>query len=1182
MSYRWLTELSQLFLERDYLLKGQTVDERVDCICNAAEEILKKPNFAKRFKENFKKGWYSLSTPIWNNFGNKRGLPISCFGSYMADTSESIAYTWSETFMMTKHGGGTSATFGNLRPRGSPIRDNGESSGAVHFMQAFDNLINVVSQGKCYVEGTEVLTDSGFKDFRSVSKSDKLAQVDGYNKVSFTSNFDLVVEDFDGDLVCFRDNKCGVEIKVTPNHRMVVSQSQTENGKNYWSSKTDIVLAKDIKLNCNNRLVLSGWAGDGPGLSEIDKLRMAYQTCGTKDEPDHKIRFYLKEDGKIKRLVKIIEKIGYEYEIFPNPSGSVTIEFESDADVKKNTFDEWIELEKISGKWAEEFIEELSAWDATVADGGTVVYQSAIKSNVDLVQAIASLASKETRVFREEVPKTLYYVCVSEGSYISGDSVEVYNESYKGKVYCAVVPLGRLIVRYRGSVLVCGNTRRGNFAAYLPIDHADVMEFLALRTEGNPIQDLSYGVCVPDYWMEQMISGDVEKRKIWARVLESRSNSGFPYILFIDTVNRDTVDCYKDKGLRISHSNLCCVTGDQRVVSNRGMFTVKELYEQGGELTLFDGNTSVKASEMKLISDSEDIYRIKLSNGLVHKVTKCHKVKTNIGMVRADELKIGDKVAIQTNSGLFGHKSMEDEAFLLGLYQAGGTQHKDTIMLDIREPNFDLVNEVERRFANVFYKYGYDYYEIANQYGSTWEKFEKGHIPSWIWESDEATQWQYIKALFYASGVVNVTKGKDNPLRLSIANIDKQFLRELQVLLLNLGIRTSLSLVRNEEKPLLPNGKCYRLVCGGKDAALKFEEKTGFLSRKGIRLENMECGDNGEEFSKVVSIEYIGKQPVYCCQVDTDEHVWVCNGVVTSNSEIMLPDSEEESFVCDLSSMNILYFDEWKGTDAVELLVYLLDAVMTEFINKAKDIMFMERTVRFAEKHRALGVGWLGWHSYLQSKMIPWESMDAKFHNINVAKFVKEEAYKASAKLAVDYGEPEICKGYGRRNSTLLAIAPTKSSAFILGQASEGVEPHRANYYIKDLQKGKFTIKNKHFEKLLEEKNLNKDEIWEDILRHGGSVQHLEFLSDHEKNVFKTFAEISQKEIIIQAAQRQKYIDQGQSLNLMIHPSIPIKDVNSLIIDAWKMGVKSLYYQISINAAQNFSRNLLSCVNCES
>jgi ribonucleoside-diphosphate reductase alpha chain len=406
------------------------------------------------------------------------------------------------------------------------------------------------------------------------------------------------------------------------------------------------------------------------------------------------------------------------------------------------------------------------------------------------------------------------------------------------------------------NVVSQGKTRRGNFATYLPIDHPDIEEFLKIRTEGFAIQDLSYGVCVPDAWMEEMIEGDTQKRKIWAKVLESRSNTGYPYIFFVDNANNNTVDCYKDGKNRINNSNLCC--------------------------------------------------------------------------------------------------------------------------------------------------------------------------------------------------------------------------------------------------------------------------------------------------------------------------------------EIMLPNNEEESFVCCLSSMNILYYDEWKDTNAVELMVCFLDAVMEEFIEKASKIEFMQRTVNFAKRHRALGLGWLGWHSYLQSKMIPWESMEAKFANVEIAKNIKTQAYEASAKLAQEYGEPDVCKGYGRRNSTLLAIAPTKSSAFIIGQVSEGIEPDKTNYYIKDLQKGKYTIKNLYLDKLLKEKGKDTEEVYNSILSSGGSVQHLSFLSENEKAVFKTFAEISPKEIVIQAAQRQKYIDQGQSLNLMIHPSVSIKDVNALVIEAWRLGIKSLYYQHSVNAAQSFTRSILSCANCES
>lgn len=298
-------------------------------------------------------------------------------------------------------------------------------------------------------------------------------------------------------------------------------------------------------------------------------------------------------------------------------------------------------------------------------------------------------------------------------------------------------------------------------------------------------------------------------------------------------------------------------------------------------------------------------------------------------------------------------------------------------------------------------------------------------------------------------------------------------------------------------------------------------------------------------------------------------------------SEIALSSGPEESFVCDLSSMNLVHYEEWKDTDAVELLVYFLDAVMTEYIDKTESIPFMEHARNFAIKHRALGVGVLGWHSYLQSNMIPFESMEAKFKNVEIWKLIKEKTYSASAYLATLWGEPEKLKGFGRRNATLMAVAPTVSSSFILGQVSPGIEPEKSNYYKKDLAKGGWSVKNKHLKELLKSYKKDNKETWESIAQAYGSVQHLDFLSDREKEVFKTFAEISQKEIVIQAAQRQKYIDQSQSLNLEIHPDTNPKDVSDLLVFGWEQGVKTFYYQKGENAAKMLIRDINKCLGCD-
>ena len=557
MSFEWLNESSKKFLERGYLIKGVTAQERVKQIADRAEEILGIEGYSDKFYDYMGKGYYSLSSPVWSNFGTNKGLPISCYGSNIADYMGDILRAQSEVGMMSKLGGGTAGYFGNLRPRGSEITNNGTSSGAVHFMKLFESVIDTVSQG---------------------------------------------------------------------------------------------------------------------------------------------------------------------------------------------------------------------------------------------------------------------------------------------------------------------SSRRGRFSPYLPIDHPDIEEFLDIGTEGNPIQELTHAVTVSDKWMQDMVNGDKEKRRIWAKLIQKRVDMGYPYILFTDTVNRDTVDVYKDKGLKINHSQLC--------------------------------------------------------------------------------------------------------------------------------------------------------------------------------------------------------------------------------------------------------------------------------------------------------------------------------------SEIVLPTNDEWSFVCCLASMNILHYDEWKDTDAVETMIYFLDAVMSEFISKLEEFRdsesredqltfeYMEKAYKFAVENRALGLGGLGWHSYLQSKMIPFESLEAKKLNAIVFKTIHDKSYKASKELAEIYGEPKVLEGYGRRNTCLLAIAPNTSSAFILGQVSQSIEPIWSNNYVKDMAKDKVTVQNPYLKKLLQEKGKDTREVWIDIRNHDGSVQHLDFLTEYEKQVFKTFSEINQFTILDQASVRQKFIDQSQSLNIMVNPKTTAKEINELYLFAWENGIKTLYYQHSTNAAQQLNKDKI-CVACE-
>lgn len=293
-------------------------------------------------------------------------------------------------------------------------------------------------------------------------------------------------------------------------------------------------------------------------------------------------------------------------------------------------------------------------------------------------------------------------------------------------------------------------------------------------------------------------------------------------------------------------------------------------------------------------------------------------------------------------------------------------------------------------------------------------------------------------------------------------------------------------------------------------------------------------------------------------------------------SEIQLPTDSFNSFVCCLGSINLLHWDKIKNTDAIETYILFLNAVIEEFIVKSKNLPGMTRAWRFAKDHRAIGLGVLGYHSYLQRNLIPFESLAAKGKNYEIFKTISERADKASRWCHDSLGYTSIREGYA--NTTQMAIAPTKSSSFILGQVSMGIEPIKSNYFIKDLAKVKSIYKNEFLKQELNKYKLDTVEVWQSILDNDGSVQHLDFPT---KEVFKSFIEISPKEIVLQAAQRQKYIDQSQSLNLMIHPDIPAKEINKLYLYAWEEGIKTLYYQFSQSAAQSFAREINECVNCE-
>jgi len=302
-------------------------------------------------------------------------------------------------------------------------------------------------------------------------------------------------------------------------------------------------------------------------------------------------------------------------------------------------------------------------------------------------------------------------------------------------------------------------------------------------------------------------------------------------------------------------------------------------------------------------------------------------------------------------------------------------------------------------------------------------------------------------------------------------------------------------------------------------------------------------------------------------------------------SEIVLHTDESHSFVCCLSSVNLAKYDEWKDTDLIYTATWFLDGVLEEFIQRAKNMRGFENSVRSAEKGRALGLGVLGWHTYLQQKGMAFEGLPAQFETRKIFSQIKIESDRASRDLANEYGEPLWCVGTGMRNTHLRAIAPTVSNSKLSGNVSAGIEPWAANVFTEQTAKGTFIRKNTELERALRKMSMNNKDTWDQILADGGSVQGLDELDnwgyvdgkltkkedidpqvienkqvDWVKDVFKTFKEINQLELVRQAGVRQQYIDQAVSLNLAFPSQASPKWINQVHMEAWKQGIKTLYY----------------------
>jgi ribonucleoside-diphosphate reductase alpha chain len=875
--FYWLNQESRDFLAKGYLLPGQSPEDRIRFIADRAEQHLAIPGYADKFYNYMSRGWFSLSSPVWSNYGLGRGLPVSCFGGYVPDSTEGILYTHAEQGMLSKLGGGTSLYFGDVRHRGAPITDNGESNGVVPFIRMMDTMTDVISQG---------------------------------------------------------------------------------------------------------------------------------------------------------------------------------------------------------------------------------------------------------------------------------------------------------------------STRRGYMAVYLPIDHPDIGEFLEIGSDGNEIQGIMTGVNVSDNWLKSMTAGDSNKRTLWAKLLRKRSEHGYPYIFFTDNVNNHKPECYKDTP--ILASNLC-VTGNTKVLTRDGYKLIESLSDT--TVDCWNG-TSWSPTPIFQTSKGQEVLEVTLSNGHTIKATPYHKwyvVKQDtcgklVGeeMKRTFELQPNDKL-IKYSLSPVDHGTLElPNAYDNGFHTADGIVYKDTNCARI-----SLYGE-RRKLVDRFNNYKSittDSNDRINVIYSANVLLPKFFVPDTTYSVASRLSW--LAGLLDGEGTLINSNGTES---IQLVSINREFLRDLQLFLQELGVDANIYLSAGAEYRKLPandgTGALKEFWCSESYRILIEGNYLNNLVSLGLPTSRVmptlrDYNSQATQFVKIVSvIDNNEIEPTYCGTEPTLNRL-MFNGVLTGNcSEIALPSSETETFTCVLSSLNLLHYDEWKDTDAVEVLTMFLDTVVQELINTiaiGKYSKFMDRVRNFAVNHRAIGLGVLGYSSYLMARSVPFESREAAKLNYEIFKLIRTKAEAASIQLGTTLG---TVYGTNRRNTTLMAIAPTKSSSFILGQVSQGIEPLMSNYFVNNTAKTVSVYKNPYLVTLLQSKGQDTPTIWDSILNADGSVQHLPFLTDHEKSVFKTFPEINPESVIDQAAIRQEFIDQAQSINLMVPPTMAVRDVNALYLRAWSLGIKSLYYQFSLSAAQMKSRELSNTKEC--
>lgn len=744
-----------------------------------------------------------------------------------------------------------------------------------------------------------------------------------------------------------------------------------------------------------------------------------------------------------------------------------------------------------------------------------------------------------------------------------------------------------------------GSLRRGSAAVYLKIDHPEIEEFIDLRrpTGGDynrKCLNIHHGVVITDAFMHAVAKNEewhlispltkeavstINARELWIKLITTRLETGEPYILFIDNVNKYLPvhhqlinEKYNTESLKVKTSNLC-VAPETKILTKQGWVEIQTLKDQGVEIW---NGFEWSEVEVKKTGTNQKLIKVKTSDGNELYCTEYHKwhlqlgyknYKTNKVIKTTNELNVGDKIIKYNFPIIEGYKELHF-AYQNGFYSGDGCYLQKT-----KKHRIYLYND-KQKLKDII---GFDGWCIRDKYNRIYIDLpdeilrKKFFVPDSQYTIESRLKW--FAGLCDADGTI--ARNIENE-SLQIASINLHFLHNVQKMLNTLSVLCKIQLVRIAGNYLLPknNGTkelclypcrdVYRLLIDSNELY-----KLSILGLKFYRLEYIERFPQRKaaQFINIVGIEDTSRIDDTYCFNDAKRHTGVFNGILSSQcSEITLPTgldhlNKERTAVCCLSSLNLEYYHDWvKDECFIEDVMRFLDNVLTDFINKAPDSM--ARAKYSAMRERSVGLGVMGFHSLLQKTLISVESSDVKQLNLEIFKYLKDKVDKASVVLAKERGPCPDAEEVGvmERFTNKLAIAPTASISNICGETSPGIEPYAANAFTQKTLSGSFIVRNEHLRKVLQKYDKDIEEIWSSIATNNGSVQHLDFLSGLEREVFKTALEINQKYLIELAADRTPFICQGQSLNLFFYADISKKELHEVHYNAWKLGNKSLYY----------------------